>query len=537
MLAGIRSLCAVLAGALTLGGVGVLALVPAFKPALPPTLPPVPANLPSAPANTGAHGAVPSLPAGISALPAPPQWADARLDDYRPSKVRLAYRGDTGMAVSWSTHRQLPVPAVLYGKTPAALTSIATSTDSVTYNTSSYYSNHVVLDQLEPGTKYYYLPILGDPLRDVRSFTTAKPRGDETPYAIAVVADLGTMGSLGLSDHVPPGAANPLRTGEVTTIQRLGMDKSRFDHILHVGDIAYADYWLKEVVLGYINGTIAAGPELYEQINEEFYDEMNDITSSLPYHVAAGNHDSNCDNSGYKNYTEAICPPALTGFIGYNQHWNMPSSVSGGFKNMWYSYDVGMVHYVVFDTETDLGEGLVGPEDVGGASHATDGPLATPSNAQLDFLKKDLAAVDRSKTPWVVAAGHRPWYMAAKASSLCTVCQTAFEQLFNDAGVDLVLSGHQHNMQRSGPLGPKGAIDANGLNNPKAPLYITTGAAGHFDGLDAAVSPYPAYSHFVNDTLYGFSTVAFHNRTHLTHEFVSSATGAVLDSATLYKQH
>ncbi|KAI3476364.1 hypothetical protein L1887_62016 [Cichorium endivia] len=283
---------------------------------------------------------------------------------------------------------------------------------------------------------------------------------------------------------------------------------------MHVGDIAYADYWLKEVVLGYINGTIAAGPELYEQINEEFYDEMNDITSSLPYHVAAGNHDSNCDNSGYKNYTEAICPPALTGFIGYNQHWNMPSSVSGGFKNMWYSYDVGMVHYVVFDTETDLGEGLVGPEDVGGSSHATDGPLATPSSAQMDFLKKDLAAVDRSKTPWVVAAGHRPWYMAAKASSLCTVCQTAFEQLFNDAGVDLVLSGHQHNMQRSGPLGPKAAIDANGLNNPKAPLYITTGAAGHFDGLDAAVSPYPAYSHFVNDTLYGFSTVAFHNRTH-----------------------
>ena len=484
-----------------------------FLPALPSSLPPIPSNLPNVPA--GGPGGNASFPGGLPPLPAPATWADARYNDYRPSKARLAYWGDKSMAVSWSTHKQLPVPAVLYGKKPDTLNRIATSTDSITYNTSSYYSNHVVLDHLEPDTKYYYLPILGDPVKDVRSFTTALPAGDSTPYTVAVVGDLGTMGSLGLSGHVPPGASNPLTTGEVTTIQRLTMNKNQYDHVMHVGDIAYADYWLKEVVLGYINGSIAAGPELYEKINEEFYDEMDALTSTLPYHVLPGNHDSNCDNSGYKNYTEAICPPALTHFIGYNQHWNMPSNISGGFKNMWYSYDVGMVHYVMYDTETDLGPNLIAPEDPGGSSHADDGPL-DPSHpsAQLDFLKKDLASVDRSKTPWVVAAGHRPWYMAAKKKDLCDVCQQAFEQIFNDHGVDLILNGHQHNMQRQTPLAPNAVIDPNGLDNPKAPLYILTGAAGHFDGLDTAHTPYPDYSRFVNDTLYGFSQVTFHNRTH-----------------------
>ena len=36
---------------------------------------------------------------------------------------------------------------------------------------------------------------------------------------------------------------------------------------------------------------------------------------------------------------------------------------------------------------------------------------------------------------------------------------------------------------------------------------------------------------------YGWSRLTIHNRTHLTHEFVASANGTVLDSATLYKEH
>jgi hypothetical protein len=57
-----------------------------------------------------------------------------------------------------------------------------------------------------------------------------------------------------------------------------------------------------------------------------------------------------------------------------------------------------MAHFVVFDTETDFGNGLVGPEEHGGASGLDNGPFGRTMNEQIEFLKKDLASVDRKKT-------------------------------------------------------------------------------------------------------------------------------------------
>jgi hypothetical protein len=64
-----------------------------------------------------------------------------------------------------------------------------------------------------------------------------------TPYVAAVVVDLGTMGPLGLSTKVGAGAANPLKPGEVNTIQRLKYQLDDYEFVAHPGDIAYADYW------------------------------------------------------------------------------------------------------------------------------------------------------------------------------------------------------------------------------------------------------------------------------------------------------
>lgn len=78
-------------------------------------------------------------------------------------------------------------------------------------------------------------------------------------------------------------------------------------------------------------------------------------------------------------------------------------------------------------------------------------------------------------------------------------------------------------------------IDPKGLDNPSSPWYITNGAAGHYDGLDKLVRPLQQYSQFAQDSAYGWSRLTFHNCTHLTHEFVASRNGSVLDTATLYK--
>jgi 3',5'-cyclic AMP phosphodiesterase CpdA len=316
--------------------------------------------------------------------------------------------------------------------------------------------------------------------------------------------------------------------------------------VVTAGDIAYADYWLKEEIQGFLpNTTIADGYKVYESILNDYYDEMTAVTTSKPYMVGPGNHESNCDNGGTtdttKNitYDASICIPGQANFTGYINHFRMPSEESKGTGNFWYSFDHGMAHYIQLDTETDLGHGFIGNDEVGGSEGDGSGPFNSLMNAQTNWLEADLAAVNRSQTPWVIVAGHRPWYLSDTNASdtICWTCKDVFEPLLIKYGVDLVLSGHSHVYERNAPLAD-GVIDANELNNPSAPWYITNGAAGHYDGLDALQVPYQKYQRFGLDTengTYGWSKLTFHNCTHLTHDFVASKNGSVLDTATLFK--
>ena len=53
-----------------------------------------------------------------------------------------------------------------------------------------------------------------------------------------------------------------------------------------------------------------------------------------------------------------------------------------------YSYDQSLVHVVVLSTEHDMADG----------------------SPQHTWLEKDLAAVNRTVTPWIVVEMHRPLY-------------------------------------------------------------------------------------------------------------------------------
>ena len=55
---------------------------------------------------------------------------------------------------------------------------------------------------------------------------------------------------------------------------------------------------------------------------------------------------------------------------------------------LFYSYTVGSVHVLVLSAYVDL----------------------SATGAQAVFLNADLAAVNRSVTPWVIAVWHPPWY-------------------------------------------------------------------------------------------------------------------------------
>ena len=62
---------------------------------------------------------------------------------------------------------------------------------------------------------------------------------------------------------------------------------------------------------------------------------------------------------------------------------------------------------------------------------------------QYKWLQRDLANVDRSKTPWLVATWHPPWYSSYKAHYREVECmRVAMEELLYSYGVDIVFNGH-----------------------------------------------------------------------------------------------
>lgn len=138
-----------------------------------------------------------------------------------------------------------------------------------------------------------------------------------------------------------------------------------------------------------------------------------------PYMVTAGNHEANCLNGGSGGYTEAICPFGQTNFTQFINHFGkvMPTAPSQsilGFRSsqlaardaaarlakppFWYSFDYGMAHFLMIDTETDLGVGLIGPDELGGGQNDADGPFGSYKDQQIDFIHKDLSSVDRLVT-------------------------------------------------------------------------------------------------------------------------------------------
>lgn len=137
----------------------------------------------------------------------------------------------------------------------------------------------------------------------------------------------------------------------------------------------------------------------------------------------------------------------------------MPGAETGGVGNFWYSFDYGLAHFVSIDGETDFAyspewsfaEDVSGDETMptesetfitdSGPFGAVEGSVKdTKSYAQYKWLKKDLASVDRKKTPWVIVMSHRPMYSSAYSSYMKDI-RAAFEGLLLEYGVDAYISG------------------------------------------------------------------------------------------------
>lgn len=442
------------------------------------------------------------------------------------------------MSVGWNTYEQLDQPCVQYGLSSDALTLESCSNSSVTYPTSRTYFNTVILTSLAPATTYYYKIVSTNSTVD--HFFSPRVAGDQTPFNISVVIDLGVYG--------PDGYTNKRDTIPTidswldhTTIGRLADTVNDYEFVVHPGDFAYADDW-------YLNiDNLFSEESTYANILTMFYEQLAPIAGRKIYMVGPGNHEADCEEI---DYTTSLCPTGQKNFSDFRTRFGktMPTAFPSRSSNatavanankaqalanppFWYSFEYGMAHIVMFDTETDFPDA---PDAPGGSASLNSGPFGF-TGQQLEFLEADLASVDRSVTPWLVVGGHRPWYSTGGSGNICSPCQDAFESLLYRYGVDLGIFGHVHNSQRFLPVF-NNEVDPNGMNDPKATMYIVAGGAGNIEGL-SSVGSNVSFNAFAYASDYSYATVGFLDANNLQVNFFRSTTGDLLDTSILYKSH
>jgi hypothetical protein len=260
--------------------------------------------------------------------------------------------------------------------------------------------------------------------------------------------------------------------------------------------------------------------------------------------VSPGNHEADCTEIPY---TSGSCPEGQRNFTDFLNRFQglMPTVFPSSSQNatakaaalkaqglanppFWYSFEYGMAHIVFIDTETDFPNA---PDGVHGSAGLNGGPFGTTATQQLQFLDADLSSVDRTITPWLIVAGHRPWYSTGGSKNICSPCQAAFEPLFIKYGVDLGVFGHVHNSQRFNPIA-NNIADSAGLNNPQAPAYIIAGGAGNIEGL-SATGANSSTNVFAYDADFSYATLKFKDEQNLQIDFLRSQTGELLDSSML----
>ncbi|PIA62993.1 hypothetical protein AQUCO_00200780v1 [Aquilegia coerulea] len=220
--------------------------------------------------------------------------------------------------------------------------------------------------------------------------------------------------------------------------------------VSHIGDISYA--------------------RGYSWLWDTFFTQIEPVASKLPYHVCIGNHEYDWPLQPWKpNWANKLYGTDGGGECGvpYSLKFNMPgnSSVPTGLrapatKNLYYSYDAGVVHFVFMSTETDF----------------------LPGSNQYSFIKHDLENVDRKKTPFIVFQGHRPMYTTsneAKDAPFREKILEHIEPLFVKNKVTLALWGHVHRYERFCPM-MNFTCASTGLNgqDENLPIHVVIGMGG-----------------------------------------------------------
>jgi len=403
-----------------------------------------------------------------------------------PSQVHLSlYNGtDTrSVTISWVTQGVVKKPQVEFGSATNLLQTFDATTMEFDNRERKFYTHSVTLTDLANDSVYFYGVGNDTSLSEMITINTPNLH-NSTTYAV--------YGDLGFDDaHSFPQI-------------KKDFDEGKFQMVLHVGDIAYD-----------------LGGHSSDR-GDEFMGMIEHIAKRIPYQVAVGNHEADDDRT-YLNYRKRF-------------------KLSDLSENMYYSFNSGLVHFLVVASEFYY-----------------DATLSNGLEDQYKFVKQDLALanLNRDARPWIVVLSHRNFYCSNTPDPGFDTCSEEFspmrdginngskfnyglENLFHKFGVDFFFAGHKHSYERFYPAfqgkmyGPK----SDTYLDPEAVVMVTQGNAGCRNGLGHFLKPNTGWLPFsaVRISEYGYSQFTVLNSTTATVKMISEK-GRILDSFTVVKSN
>jgi acid phosphatase type 7 len=229
----------------------------------------------------------------------------------------------------------------------------------------------------------------------------------DTEYCYEVAIDGATMAS-GLRFRTAPAAADASvrflvlgdfgdgGAGQLAVASRLLARAEGVSFVLTTGDNAYDD-------------------ADWDELHRFVWPPYQDLLARVPMYPSAGNHDYATDD---------LAPYLANFFLPEN-------TLKAADAERYYSFDWGPLHVAVLDTERTA-------KEVGDAA----------SDDQIDWLRADLAATDR---PWKLLAMHRPGWSSFSKRPGSPFVRDQVRPVAEQAGVQLVLQGHDHFYERYSP--------------------------------------------------------------------------------------
>ncbi|MDG2306593.1 MAG: metallophosphoesterase family protein [Candidatus Binatia bacterium] len=371
--------------------------------------------------------------------------------------------------------------------------------------------HQVTLTGLDASTTYYY---------EIGSTTTLLAGGDATHYfktppptGTAVPTRIWAIGDSGYPEPaiIAPGW------------ERDG-DAVRDAYTAFNGGSATADIWL---LLGDNAYTLATDVDYQTSLFEQYPEFLKTVA---PW-TCLGNHEGFSSNG-------------LTQTGPYFDNFTLPTGgEAGGIASgteAYYAFDYGSIHFVVLDAEDSILN-------------------RSRTNAMKAWLEADLASTNAD---WLIAFWHQPPYTKALFHDSdvelneVNIREEALP-ILDDYGVDLVLTGHSHNYERSYQIdghyglsttfGPEHVVDG-GTGDPlvdhayektnrgqvphQGAVYVVAGSASEKRPNDAVVDyPHPVMAVAMSEL--GSLIVDVDGQTAVT-TFLDS-TGTVLDTFTINK--